>query len=125
MATGKDSEESSQRLKTSLSLAKWLKFSGISPGNFDAFVHLILKEQFINACSEYLVMYLVERGPKGLVGLTIWAHRYLIAHKQQLGGKSKTTVQPRRVDQKNTVQTRFVTRTPEVAAVLPLSRFWT
>ena len=77
-------------------LAKWLELSGSSPQNFNALVDLIVKEQFINACSEDLAMYLLERGPKDLVELTTWA-----------------------------VQTRFVTRMPEVAAVLPLSWFWT
>ena len=107
-------------------LAKWLELSGSSPQNFDALVDLIVKEQFINACSEDLAMYLLERGPKDLVELTTWAQKYLIAHKEQLG-KSKATVQPRRADQKKTttVQTRFVTRMPEVAAVLPLSWFRT
>ena len=106
-------------------LAKWLELSGSSPQNFDALVDLIVKEQFINACSEDLAMYLLERGPKDLVELTTWAQKYLIAHKEQLG-KSKATIQPRRADQENdTVQTRFVTRTSEVAAVLPLSWFWT
>ena len=46
-------------------LAKWLELSGSSPENFDALVDLIVKEQFINACSEDLAMYmyLLERGP--------------------------------------------------------------
>ena len=51
-------------------LAKWLELSGSSPQNFDALVDLIVKEQFINACSEDLAMYLLERGPKDLVELT-------------------------------------------------------
>ena len=51
-------------------LAKWLELSGSSPGNFDALVYLIVKEQFINACSEDLAMYMLERGPKDLVELT-------------------------------------------------------
>ena len=84
-------------------LAKWLELSGSSPQNFDALVDLIVKEQFINACSEDLAMYLLERGPKDLVELTTWAQKYLIAHKEQLG-KSKATVQPRRADQKKTTQ---------------------
>ena len=54
-------------------LAKWLELSGSSPDNFDALVDLIVKEQFINACSEDLAMYLLERGPKDLVELTTWA----------------------------------------------------
>ena len=37
-------------------LAKWLELSGSSPQNFDALVDLIVKEQFINACSEDLAM---------------------------------------------------------------------
>ena len=88
-------------------LAKWLELSGSSPQNFDALVDLIVKEQFINACSEDLAMYLLERGPtcKDLVELTTWAQKYLIAHKEQLG-KRKATVQPRRVDQKKSIQSR-------------------
>ena len=86
-------------------LAKWLELSGSSPQNFDALVDLIVKEQFINACSEDLAMYLLERGPKDLVELTTWAQKYLIAHKEQLG-KSKATVQPRRVDQKKMTQSK-------------------
>ena len=86
-------------------LAKWLELSGSSPQNFDALVDLIVKEQFINACSEDLAMYLLERGPKDLVELTTWAQKYLIAHKEQLR-KSKATVQPRRVDQKKTTQSK-------------------
>ena len=86
-------------------LAKWLEFSRSNPQNFDALVDLIVKEQFINACSEDLAMYLLERGPKDLVELTTWAQKYLIAHKEQLG-KSKATVQPRCVDQKKTTQSK-------------------
>ena len=86
-------------------LAKWLELSGSSPQNFVALVDLIVKEQFINACSEDLAMYLLERGPKDLVELTTWAQKYLIAHKEQLA-KSKATVQPRRVDQKKTTQSK-------------------
>ena len=51
-------------------LAKWLELSGSSPQNFDALVDLIVKEQFINACSEDLAKYLLERGPKNLAELT-------------------------------------------------------
>ena len=88
-------------------LGKWLELSGSYPQNFDALVDLIVKEQFINACSEDLAMYLLERGPtcKDLVELTLWAQKYLIAHKEQLG-KSKATVQPRRADQKKTTQSK-------------------
>ena len=86
-------------------LAKWLELSGSSPQNFDALVDLIVKEQFINTCSEDLAMYLLERGPKDLVELTTWAQKYLIAHKEQLD-KSKATVQPRRVDQKKMTQSK-------------------
>ena len=32
-----------------------------SSGDFDALVDLIVKEQFINACSEELAVYLLER----------------------------------------------------------------
>ena len=86
-------------------LAKWLELSGSSPQNFDALVEMIVKEQFINACSEDLAMYLLERGPKDLVELTTWAQKYLIAHKEQLG-KTKARVQPRRADQKKMTQAK-------------------
>ena len=39
-----------------------------------------------------LAVYVLE-GPKDLVELTTWAQQYLIAHKQQLGVKRKTTIQ--------------------------------
>ena len=78
-------------------LAKWLELSGSSPENIDVLVDLIVKEQFINACSEDFAMYLLGRGPKDLVELTTWAQKYLKAQKEQLG-KSKATVQPRRAD---------------------------
>ena len=61
-------------------LAKWLEISGSSSGDFEALVDLIVKEQFINACSENLAVYLLERGPKDLEELTAWAQQYLIAH---------------------------------------------
>ena len=87
-------------------LAKGLELSGSSPQKFDGLVDLIVKEQFINACFEDLAMHLLERGPKDLVELTMWAQKYLIAHKEQLG-KSKATVQPRREDQKKTTQSKL------------------
>ena len=49
-------------------------------------------------------MYLLERGPKDLGELNTLAQKYLIAHKQQLGDKSKATVQPRRADQKKSTE---------------------
>ena len=48
-------------------LAKWLELSGSSSGNFDDLVDQTVNEQFINACSEELAVYLFERGPKDLV----------------------------------------------------------
>ena len=75
-------------------LAKWLELSGSSSGDFDAIVDLIVKEQFINACSEELAVYLQEIGPKDLAELTTLAQQYLITHKQQLWCKTMSTVQP-------------------------------
>ena len=87
-------------------LVKWLELSRSSSGHFDNLFDLIVKEQFINSCSEDLAMYLLERAPKDLVELTTWAQKYLIAHKQQLGGKNKDTVQPRHADQKKLTQSK-------------------
>ena len=47
-------------------LAKWLELSGSSLGEFEALVDLIVKEQFINACSEEFAVYLLDRGQKDL-----------------------------------------------------------
>ena len=51
-------------------------------------------------------MYLLERAPKELVEITTWAQKFLIAHKQQLCGKNKATVQPRHADQKKSSQSK-------------------
>ena len=58
-------------------LAKWLELSGSSSVDFNTIVDLIVKEQFINACSEELALYLLKRGPKDLVELTTLAQQYL------------------------------------------------
>ena len=51
-------------------LAKWLELSKTSTGNFNAFVDLIVKEQFTKACPDESAVYLLlERGPKDLVEL--------------------------------------------------------
>ena len=89
-------------------LAKQLELSWGSPENFDALLHLIVKEQFINTCSDDLPMYLLERGPKDLVEFTTWAQKYLIAHKQQLGDNSKAMVQPRCAEQKKLTQSLLI-----------------
>ena len=87
-------------------LAKWLELSGNSSGDFNAIVDLIIKEQFINACSEELAVYLLERVPKDLVELATWAQQYLIEHKQQLGGKIKYTVQHKRAELSSDTDTK-------------------
>ena len=79
-------------------LASCLELSGRSSEDLDTLVDLIVKEQFINACSEELAVYLLERGPKDLVQLTTWSQKYLIAHKQQVGGKTKSKVQPKHAE---------------------------
>ena len=70
---------------------------------------LIVKEQFINACSGELAVYLLERGPKDLVELTTWSQQYLIAHKQQLGSKTKSTVQLKHAEQRKPTQFKLDT----------------
>ena len=54
-------------------------------------------------------MYLLERGPKDLVELTTWAQQYLIADKKQLGGKTKSTVQLKRAEQRKPTQSKLDT----------------
>ena len=101
-----ETEETPDQFVIRLKNYLWLELSGSSPDNFDALVDLIVKEQFINACSEDLAMYLLERGPKELVELTTWAQKYLIELDKEQLGKSKATVQPRRADQKKTTQSK-------------------
>ena len=76
---------------------------------FEALVDLIVKEQFINTCSEELAVYMLERGPKDLVELTTLAQQYLITHKQQLGGKTKSTVQPKCAEQRKPTRSKLDT----------------
>ena len=54
-------------------------------------------------------MYLLERGPKDPVELTICAQQYLILHKQQLGGKTKSTVHPKRAKPRKPTQYKLDT----------------
>ena len=91
-----ETEQTPDQLVISLKnyLAKWLELSGSSSGDFEALVDLIVKEQFINASSKELLVYVLERRPKDLVELTTWAQQYLIAHKQQLGDKDQKSLMP-------------------------------
>ena len=89
-------------------LGKWLELSESSSGDFNAIVDLIVKEQFINACSEELAVYLLERGPKDLVELATWGQQYLNAHKE-LAGKTKSTVQPKSAEQRRHTQSKLDT----------------
>ena len=65
-------------------------------------------------------MYLLERGLKDLIHVTTWAQQYLAAHKQQLKVQSKTTVQPRRAEQRKSIQ--FKPDTSQGRQTVPLSR---
>ena len=44
-----------------------------------------------------------------MVELTTWAQKYQIAHKQQLGDKTKYTVQPKPAEQKKPTQSKLDT----------------
>ena len=88
-------------------LANELELSGSSSGYFYDLVDLIVKKPSLSTPVlriQPCTVYLLERGPKVLVGLATWAQKYLTAHKKQLGRKSKTTFQPRRADQKKSTQ---------------------
>ena len=118
MVTERDSGRSSQRLEETPDqfvirlknyLEKWIELFGSSSAGFDARVDLIVEEQFINTCSKELTVHLLERGPKDLVELTAWAQQYLIAHKKQLGGKAKSTDQPKRAEHRKPTQSKLYT----------------
>ena len=51
---------------------------------FDGVVELMVREQFTNACSKKLAVYLNERSPKTLDELVTWAEQYLICHNKKL-----------------------------------------
>ena len=54
-------------------------------------------------------MYLLKRGPKNLVELNTWGQQYLIAHTRQVRGKTKSTVQPKRAEQRKPMQSKLDT----------------
>ena len=58
---------------------------------------LTVKAQFINACSDELAVYLLERRPKHLVVLTTCAQQNYMC---------KTTVQTRRAEQRKPTQSK-------------------
>ena len=64
--------------------------------SFDGVVELMVREQFTNACSKELSVYLNERSPKTLDELVTWADQYLIAHNKKLSSS-----QSRQEDVKN------------------------
>ena len=65
-------------------------------------------------------MYLLERGPEDLGSAAVPDRAQTT---QQLGGKTKSTVQPKRAKQRKPTQSKLDT-TPEVATVLQMPRVW-
>ena len=76
-------------------LTKWVKLAQIEE-SFDGVVELMVREQFTNACSKDLSVYLNERSPKTLDEFVTWAEQYLMAHNKKLFSS-----QSRREDVKN------------------------
>ena len=62
-------------------LNQWLKFSN-SEQTYQGIKNLIVKEQFINSCPQYLSIYLQERAPSTIEELSKLSEKYLIAHKR-------------------------------------------
>ena len=58
---------------------KWVELSEVEK-SFDGAVELMVREQFANACSQDLSVYLNEKSPKTLDELVILAEQYLMAH---------------------------------------------
>ena len=65
---------------------KWVELSLVEK-SLDGVVELMVREQFTNACSKDLSVYLNERSPKTLDGLVILAEQYLMAHDKKLSSK--------------------------------------
>ena len=93
MATERNSGRSSQRLKKRQTSSDHsyeelrIRISGSSSEDIEAIVDLIVKEQFINACSEELAVYVLERGPK----------------------KTKSTIQSKHAEQRRQTQSKLDT----------------
>ena len=67
-------------------LTKWVELSTVEK-LFDGAVELMVREQFTNACSKGLFVYLNERSPKTLDELVILVKQYLMAHGKKLSSK--------------------------------------
>nr|XP_006821671.1 PREDICTED: uncharacterized protein LOC102808925 [Saccoglossus kowalevskii] len=61
---------------------------------YDGVTDLMVKEQFIGACTRDLAVYLKERAPKYLDELAVIAKQYLVAHGRQLSTKDQHNVHP-------------------------------
>ena len=68
-------------------LCKWIELSEVTK-SFEGVVDLIVREQFCNACSKELSVYLTERKPKTIKELADMADQYLIAHNKKLSSRS-------------------------------------
>ncbi|XP_077863668.1 uncharacterized protein LOC144348042 [Saccoglossus kowalevskii] len=79
--------------------AKWVELSGTA-ATYDGVTDLMVKEQFIGACTRDLAVYHKERAPKDLDELAVIAKQYLVAHGRQLSTKD----QERRKDNKTAIR---------------------
>ena len=68
-------------------LCKWIELSEVTK-SFEGVVDLMVREQFGNACSKELSVYLTERKPKTIEELADIADRYLVAHNKKLSSRS-------------------------------------
>jgi len=67
-------------------LEKWMELSS-NEKEYDNLRDLIVKEQFVNACSSDLATHLQEQETKDLSDLTKTAERYLVARNRNFAGK--------------------------------------
>ncbi len=66
--------------------SKWVELASVGD-DFDGVVDLMVREQFTNACSKELSIYLMERKPKDLKEMAAIADQYLTAHNKKLSSR--------------------------------------
>ncbi|XP_069107370.1 uncharacterized protein [Argopecten irradians] len=98
-------------------LTRWTQMSEIAK-SFEGLTDLLIREQFIQACSSDMALFLRERAPKDAQELTRLAEQYMEAHGGNLAKSSKATYNSSKPNQQvrnnNSQQQKANDKTTEV-----------
>ncbi|XP_069106410.1 uncharacterized protein [Argopecten irradians] len=98
-------------------LTRWTQMSEIVK-SFEGLTDLLIREQFIQACSSDMALFLRERAPKDAQELTRLAEQYMEAHGGNLAKSSKATYNSSKPNQQvrnnNSQQQKANDKTTEV-----------